>query len=294
MPTNLTRAQPFSLKGHGEWNEAFVQQHIADDPSVLGLGNLLLRDKERTQPGRGRLDVLLQSEDRQAWYEVEIQLGATDEAHIIRTIEYWDVERKRYPEISHTAVIVAEEITSRFFNVISLFNQSIPLVAIKMTAVRVGEHSTILFSKVLDYLPKGLEEEDETVQLADRGTWERRSGNATLSFLDLIMSEAKTLDASTSLKFNQSYIGTQVAGKTSNFVTFQPQNRAVRISLHIAESQELDDQLDQLGLSWEYKAGRYPCYSIRVLNTSLSKYSDFVRSLVTRAYREVEASPFPA
>jgi len=40
-------------------------------------------------------------------YEVEIQLGATDESHIIRTIEYWDIERKRYPQYEHTAVIVA-------------------------------------------------------------------------------------------------------------------------------------------------------------------------------------------
>lgn len=65
-----------------------------------------------------------------------IQLGKTDESHIIRTIEYWDLERKRYPQYDHTAVIVAEEITSRFLNVISLFNRNIPLVAIQMQAIR--------------------------------------------------------------------------------------------------------------------------------------------------------------
>ncbi len=37
-------------------------------------------------------------------------LGAVDESHIIRTIEYWDVERQRYPTLQHRAVIVAEEI----------------------------------------------------------------------------------------------------------------------------------------------------------------------------------------
>jgi len=44
-------------------------------------------------------------------YEIEIQLGSTDESHIIRTIEYWDIERKRYPQYDHTAVIIAEDIT---------------------------------------------------------------------------------------------------------------------------------------------------------------------------------------
>jgi hypothetical protein len=48
------------------------------------------------QPHAGRLDLLLEDEDQERRYEVEIQLGPTDEAHIIRTIEYWDIEWKRY------------------------------------------------------------------------------------------------------------------------------------------------------------------------------------------------------
>jgi len=87
-----------------------------------------LRDKERIQSSAGRLDLLLQDPDTLKRYEVEIQLGATDESHIIRTIEYWDIERKRYPQYEHAAVIVAEEITSRFLNVIQLFNGAIPLI----------------------------------------------------------------------------------------------------------------------------------------------------------------------
>jgi len=70
--------------------------------------------------------VVLQDSETNQRYEVEIQLGATDESHIIRTIEYWDIERKRYPQYDHCAAIVAEDITSRFLNVISLFNGFIP------------------------------------------------------------------------------------------------------------------------------------------------------------------------
>ena len=43
-------------------------------------------------------------------YEVEIQLGATDESHLIRTIEYWDIERRCYPQYEHVAVIAAEDV----------------------------------------------------------------------------------------------------------------------------------------------------------------------------------------
>ena len=86
-----------SLKDHLVFNEKWVQEIIADDPSIIGLGDLILKDKERLQPRAGRLDLLLQDSDSTRRYEVEIQLGKTDENHIIRTIEYWDIERKRYP-----------------------------------------------------------------------------------------------------------------------------------------------------------------------------------------------------
>ncbi len=115
-----------SIKDDPILSEAWLQEVIANDPSVLGLGDLVLKDRERMQPKAGRLDLLFQDQDTNKRYEVEIQLGKTDESHIIRTIEYWDIERKRYPQYEHCAVIVAEEVTSRFLNVISLFNGHIP------------------------------------------------------------------------------------------------------------------------------------------------------------------------
>ena len=118
--TSLKYIKPekISLKNNPQLSEKWVQERIAEDPSLLGLGDLILKDKERIQPRAGRLDLLLQDAESEHRYEVEIQLGSTDEAHIIRTIEYWDVERKRYPQYDHTAVIIAEDITSRFLNVI--------------------------------------------------------------------------------------------------------------------------------------------------------------------------------
>lgn len=77
-----------SLKNHPEFNEQWVQDKIAEDPSILGLGDVILKDKERIQPRAGRLDILFQDAELNRRYEVEIQLGSTDESHIIRTIEY--------------------------------------------------------------------------------------------------------------------------------------------------------------------------------------------------------------
>jgi len=61
------------------------------------LGRLVLEHIRKEVEGAwDRLDLLLQDADSNRRYEVEIQLGRTDEAHVIRTIEYWDIERKRY------------------------------------------------------------------------------------------------------------------------------------------------------------------------------------------------------
>ena len=100
------------------YDENWLQEQIAHDPSILGLGELELVKREKQQSSGGRLDVLLADPDDNSMYEVEVMLGATDETHIIRTIEYWDLEKRRWPQRQHCAVLVAEKITRRFFNVI--------------------------------------------------------------------------------------------------------------------------------------------------------------------------------
>ncbi len=86
MP-GYTKLKIASLKNHPDYNEKWLQDLIANDPEILGLGSLVVKDRERPHRGGGRLDMLLQDEDGIGRYEVEIQLGASDESHIIRTIE---------------------------------------------------------------------------------------------------------------------------------------------------------------------------------------------------------------
>ena len=154
----------------------------------LGLGEeLIVKDVERHQPGAGRLDVLLNDPLTNTRYEVEIQLGRTDESHIIRTLEYWDREKRRFPQYEHVAVIVAEEITGRFLNVINLFNKAIPLIAIQMSAIEVDGGMTLHATKVLDRDLPALEEEDEPGQETDRSYWVQKSSAEMLGVVDKLL-----------------------------------------------------------------------------------------------------------
>ena len=77
MSKEYTPHERFSLKNHPEFNEKWVQDLIAHDSSILGLGDdLVLRDRERVQPRAGRLDLLLQDPETKRRYEVELQLGS--------------------------------------------------------------------------------------------------------------------------------------------------------------------------------------------------------------------------
>jgi hypothetical protein len=248
----------------------------------------VLRDKERIQPHSGRLDLLCQDSDSTRRYEIEIQLGRTDESHIIRTIEYWDVERKRYPQYEHTAVIVAEDITSRFLNVISLFNGFIPLVAIQMQAIRFADHITLIFTKVLDQMTLGLVEEDEEVQeVTDRAYWEKRATKETLEMTDALISMLKTLDPDLAPKYNKFYIGlAKKNGQANNFVIFRPKKDWVRIEPRVARSDSIPAKLEEAGVDVMEYDDRWGRYRIRLAKGDVQKHEALLRDLLNTAYNE--------
>ena len=276
-----------SIRNHPELNERWVQERIAEDPSILGLGDLILKDKERPQAGAGRLDLMLQDADSTRRYEVEIQLGKTDESHIIRTIEYWDIERKRYPQYEHTAVIVAEEITSRFLNVISLFNGTIPLMAIQMNAVQLGDTVSLAFTTVLDQVLFGLVDEDEeTQEPADRAYWENRGSKATVTMADELLALVQEFNPRLQLNYTKSYIGLAIDGRPNNFLLFFPKKDQIRIQPRMTKSTELEEAAEIAGVDvMDYRA-RYARYRLRLQKGEVQKQADILRKFLEASYRE--------
>lgn len=269
--TRFVRPERIWLATGGEFTERWVQDQIAADPAILGLGDLVMKDKERIQPRAGRLDLLLQDADSHRRYEVEVQLGKTDESHVIRTIEYWDIERKRYPQYEHCAVIVAEEITARFLNVINLFNGHIPLIAIQMSALRVGEFVTLVFTKVLDELTLGLVDEDEeTQEVTDRSYWENRATPATVAMADELLKIIRTFDPSIELKYNKFYIGLAKGGEPDNFVIFRAKKNNLRLEVRLPQTEEQTKELEDAGLDLMDYDSRWGRYRVRLSRDELN------------------------
>ena len=278
--------EKLSLRNHPEYNEKWVQNKIAKDPSILGLGDVILKDRERIQPRAGRLDLLLQDPDSSQRYEVEIQLGKTDESHIIRTIEYWDIERKRYPQYDHTAVIVAEDITSRFLNVISLFNGFIPLIAIQMNAIKWGDQISLVCTTVLDQMSLGLVDEEEEQEVVDRSYWEKRGTKSTVGMADQLLECIHSFDTGFEAKYNKFYIGLAKDGQTNNFAIFKPKKKFLLLELRLKKSDQVEEKVNDIGLDLiDYtKWGRY---RIRLMKNDLSTHKDFIKELLEQSYTEM-------
>ncbi|MBA3354218.1 MAG: hypothetical protein H0U23_17645 [Blastocatellia bacterium] len=286
MTPNYLKPEKILLKTHPELREKWVQQRIAEDPSLLGLGELVLKDKERIQPRAGRLDLLFQNIDSTRRFEVEVQLGSTDEAHIIRTIEYWAVEKKRYPQYDHTAVIIAEDVTTRFLNVINLFNGPIPLIALQMNAFRIGDHLSLIFTTVMSQVTLGLVDEDEEVQeVTDREYWEHVGTKETVSMADQVLEIIRQFDSKLELKYNKFYIGLAKNDQPNNFVILRPKKNSLRLELRLPRTDEVDTKLEESGLdSMEYD--RWGRYRIRLSKGDLQKNRVLLTELLKQTHAE--------
>jgi len=279
----FTKSKVISLKAHAEFNEKWLQQVIADDPSVLGLGDLIVKDIERRQPRAGRLDLLLFDPETLTRYEVEIQLGATDETHIIRTIEYWDIEKSRYPQYEHVAVIVAEDITSRFLNVINLLNKSIPLIAIQMNALDVGGAMTLTATTVLDLMRLGTDEDDEPGQAADRAYWVGRGSEQTVSMASQLLELINTVSPGTALKYNKHYIGLAHNGLVDNYVSMMARKSHLICNFRIDRSDEVTSLLANSDVEAIEYDQRGSSYRLRLFPGDLLKHRDLLLDLIRRS-----------
>ena len=269
------------LKNHPELTERWLQDIIADNPSILGIGDVILKDKERIHQGAGRLDLLLQDADGSDRYEVEIQLGATDESHIIRTIEYWDIERKRYPQYNHTAVIIAEDITSRFLNVISLFNGSIPLMALQVKAIETSDGVGLDFTRVLDVQPLGLVDEDEEIaEVTDRDYWLKRGTPQTVAMADKLLSYVLEFEPGAELNYNKFYIGLKVNGRTNNYALFRPKKGFIGLEIRLPKTEENDAVINDADITTLDYSKRYSQYRLRITENELEEKSEIIKQLL--------------
>ncbi|VVE77045.1 hypothetical protein PCA31118_05369 [Pandoraea captiosa] len=252
MTEDIKVAQPLSIRSAG-LNEYWLQDQIWANPSALGLGDLDGLIKERRQSSGGRVDILLKDPQDDSMYEVEVMLGETDETHIIRTIEYWDNEKRRWPQRQHYAVLVAESITRRFFNVIHILSHSVPIIAIQVSLVDVDGQKALHFTKVLDTYEEIDDGSAEQEIEVNRDYWNKKA-RWTAETTDKLMSVVGDELQSAQISYVKNYIAVSVGRNNYFWLHKRSGNKSLlgfRIAPHLAD--EAQQLLDDAKISFTRK-----------------------------------------
>jgi hypothetical protein len=261
-------------------DEKWLQNEIARNPSILGLGDLVLFKKELKQSNGGRLDMILTDPENESLFEIEIQLGETDPSHILRTIEYWDIETRRYPNREHCAVIIAEKISSRFFNVIWLLNRSIPIIAIELAVLVHNEDFFLHFTKVLDIYQSPEPGDEQPDVLVGRQYWEQRTSPEAMAVFDYFIRMLENHSLNPKLNFRQD--GIALAGKW-NFAMLQPRKSGdwlLRVGHRLPEDfrEQIQAKFQQAGVSVNTLTEKR--FSVRLNQSSIDRGAEAFAELV--------------
>jgi hypothetical protein len=282
---DYVKVEKIFLRDH--YDESWLKNKIIEDTTLLGLGELEVIDRERVQSSGGRIDLLLYDRELDTYYEVELMLGRTDESHIIRTIEYWDIESRKSPSKEHIAVIVAEEITNRFFNVIYLINRSIPIIAIQFNAIKFGDKLILNFTKVLD-----LNEEHEEVPVSrtvDEKEWMRRVEKGEIhpksyELIKKIVNVLKTHDSQEiTLNYTKYYMSLSKYGKGFIFLGCRKTQPMCQIDMRITDedTEAVKKTLEETSIVFKLK--RDNIVSIFLNESDYDKYKDRIDEVILKS-----------
>ena len=156
-----------------------------------------------------------------------------------------------------------------------------------MRAIQIADSVSLLFTKVLDERPLGLEEEEEEDASAatDRNYWETlRGSKETVALADKLLQDIRTFAPGMELKFNKYYIGLALGGLPNNFAIFRAKREFLMVEIRLDRTEEIDQEVAASGVDAMPYDSRWRHYRVRVTNADLAKHRTFLADLMRRAW----------
>jgi hypothetical protein len=284
METEIKIGKKIYIRNAGK-DEYWLQDVIYDNPKILGLGNLIAVNKEKKQSNGGRLDILLKDPTDNSMYEVEVMLGETDPSHIIRAIEYWDNEKRKFPQRQHFCVLVAESFDRRYFNVIQLMSLNIPMIAVQADLLQVNNEKILNFTKIIDIYSEPEEDESEIKQV-NESTWNNDSPwtNSNAKALHEIL---KGKHDRINFRYTQSYISINIDGRNDYWLCKRMKpTSALFFSVKDEEKAEsIKKILEEKEI--EYTYNRYKEFMLSVDVDSIKKNTELINEIHLLRHKKV-------
>ncbi len=163
----------------------------------------------------------------------------------------------------------------------------IPFIALQMQAVQVGDAMTVVFTKVVDELSRGLidDEEDSEVAPTDRAYWEKRGSKKTVELADDLLDIAKKKDPTLALNYTKFYIGISKNEQAFNFMAIRPRKKTVTLDVKVARDGSTDERIKQAGFETLPYDERWGAYRLILNEEDLKKNAVFLEELLHLAYK---------
>ena len=202
-------------------------------------------------------------------------------------------KRKRYPQYDHCAVIIAEDITSRFLNVVSLFNGFIPLVAIQMTAFRFGDDIGLVFTKILDEMPLGLVDEDEEKDIQPIATtrefWIKKGFGDALPLADKLLEILNEIENSCQLKYTKINVRFIRNGQLIPYTRLRLRKQGHIVLILVAQkSEEIDTLIENNDFDDMGYTPKGTRYRIRISDEDFANKRELLKELILVAKKKYE------
>lgn len=265
-------------------DEYWLQDMIYRSPSILGLGDIKPLDKEKRQSSGGRLDLLFKDprDDTNTMYEVEVMLGETDPSHIIRAIEYWDNEKRKYPQRPHVSVLIAESFERRYFNVVQILSMNIPMIAIQADLLEVDKEYVLTFTKILDIYVEPQDSEEAVP--ANEASWNEKSSwtlNTAKELFGLLDIDGKAI------RYTQSYISILINGRNSYMLDKRTQPTSI-LWFNVKD----DEKAEAIKMLFDkekvvYNYNRYKDFAVNVDQQMIQTKISMFQEITKIRYKEI-------
>ncbi len=153
-------------------------------------------------------------------------------------------------------MLVAEDVVTRFLNVIGLFSGSVPFVVVQVNAFQVDGKLVLNFVKVLDSRSLRTDEATELKEKAtDRAYWISRASTSTVELAEkciAIINQVATVTRKPS--YNKYFIGLNDGIRPGNFVTFKPRKSFLKVKFEaLSPTEPWLKRLEEKGLDSDVK-----------------------------------------
>jgi hypothetical protein len=157
--------------------------------------------------------------------------------------------------------LIAEEITSRFYNVIHLLSLAVPVIGIQVNIVEVGSVKALNFTKVIDSYEEP--EEEETHQYDEKHWVDNYPGALECArwYRDLLARYYGEIPT----KYFESYISLTVGGIARVWVNKRKNDRALIEVKYVEQDMgEAVDHLNREGIAFGTRSNKYLTFNVNV------------------------------